>query len=340
MRYQTKTFRSAPNLSQEEALDALQDAPFFTKGSKVVGIRPGANKQWVASVKLAGPFPPSGGGDDEGGSDDAPPAFADDGASADDSGGGEDAPSDSESGPPSPDGGDSGEGKKPKEPKGDDAIIGLLTEILHALQGGAGPEGGMGGPDALAKGPSGMSAPPKGLGGKPPMGGPPGGGPPGAGKPPAGGRPMRPGEAPPGSTPVGAPAFASTHTAQLPGQPAINPAVGTPAPSGVPGGMGDMGGGVCPQCGMTEPCPMHGAGAAPGGAPGAMPGAVPGLTAQVRQAAVNRLPTIVLNCDYDPSRKVNEYVREARDAVEPHGYKIRLARLDESGKFRIVASVR
>lgn len=337
MQYQTKTFRSAPNLTQEDALEALQSAPFFSKGSKVTGIRPGSNKQWVATVKLAGPFPPSGG--DEGGDDDAPsgdsgkPAFPDDGGDS------ESSDSDSESsGPPSPsgEGGDSEGGEKPKEPKGDDAIIQLLTEILHALQGGAGPEGGMGGPDALAQGPSGMSAPPKGHGGPPggPGGGPPPG-PPGGGKPPAG-RPMRPGEAPPGSTPVGAPAFASTHTAQLPGQPGIDPAVGTSTPPGAPGVPGAGAGalGTCPECGMPEPCPMH-SGAA--GAASAGAGAPP-LLAQV-QSAVGKLPTIVLNADYDPRRKVNEYVKEANDACAPHGYKIRLAKVD-AGKIRIVASVR
>lgn len=335
---QTRTFRSAPNLTQEEALEALQAAPFFTKGAKVVGIRPGSNKQWVAAVKFAGPFPPS---DDEGSDDAAPPsddkpAFADDGAGSDDSGGGDDIPSDD--GPPSPDdgGGESKGEKKPKEPKGDEAIIGLLQEILLALQGGAGPEGGMGGPDALANGPSGMSAPPKGHGGPPggPGGGPPPG-PPGGGKPPAG-RPMRPGEAPPGSTPVGAPAFASTHTAQLPGQPGIDPAVGTSTPPGAPGVPGAGAGalGTCPECGMPEPCPMH-SGAA--GAASAGAGAPP-LLAQV-QSAVGKLPTIVLNADYDPRRKVNEYVKEANDACAPHGYKIRLAKVD-AGKIRIVASVR
>lgn len=111
---------------------------------------------YEATVKMA-EFPPS---DDSSGSsdsgDDAPAPSKESEGGDDKSDSSDDSSSDSSSedkgGDSKPDfGGDGGEEKEPKL-KGDDGIIHLLTEILHALKGDAGlgaPGGDLGaGPDA------------------------------------------------------------------------------------------------------------------------------------------------------------------------------------------------
>jgi collagen type I/II/III/V/XI/XXIV/XXVII alpha len=334
MKYAKRTVRSDPGMSQEQALLSLQTDPSFKPGTRIASFRRRGN-QWVAELLTptqhqAGPPPAfadkeEGPPSDDGGDSDAPPAS---------DSGSDEGPSD---GPPSDDGGedeaveellgggpDEG-GDKPehgKKPSGDDAILHVLTEILHALQGDSGPEG-MGGPDALGPGPSSPAAPP------PPKHGP-AGGPPGGGGPPSG-RPMKPGEAPPGSTPVGAPAFASTRQAQMP-----TPAAGgTPVPAGqaagpVGPGTGDAGA-KCASCGYPEPCPIHGAGAGAGAA-----GAPPALVAHVaKMASVS--PTITLWAPAAIGVKIA--VTQAKAACAPYGYQVKKAK-KVGDKIAIIATVR
>lgn len=205
MDYIQRRVRSAPGLSQEDALDSLQTHPNFKSGTKIASIRR-RGERWVAELlvpKTAGGFP----GGDEGPDESGPPKSdgGDEGedfspaAEAEEDGEGGDGP---EGGPKPPGGEKKGEGKGGTE----EQMLHVLTEILHALKGGpVGPE--LGGPDDLGPGPD-------ALGGPPPHGGhglPPGGGPPpGA----AGiGAKLKPGEVPnkPGVVPLGAPAFSSTN---------------------------------------------------------------------------------------------------------------------------------
>lgn len=206
MIYIERRVRSAPGLSQEDALDSLQSHPNFKPGTKISSIRRRGDR-WVADLlvpKTAGDFPPSDdGGEEKSESSKSEEPDGDEGGPGDS---GPDADGDFD-GPPvgKPDGGE----KKPGEGgKGgtEEQILHVLTEILHALKGGpVGPE--LGGPDDLGPGPD-------ALGGPPPHGGhglPPAGAPkPGA----AGiGAKLKPGEVPnrPGVVPVGAPAFSSTN---------------------------------------------------------------------------------------------------------------------------------
>lgn len=199
--YIQRRVRSAPGLSQEDALESLQSHPNYKPGTKISSIRRRGDR-WVADLLVPknpkyAEFPP---GDDDGGGDEPKPKAEpkDDGP---DDGPDEGPVDDGPDGPPGDDGGDG----PPKEPKGEEAIVHLLTEILHALKGGpAGP--GLGGPDDLGPGPEAMGPPPHGGHGLPPMGPPK----PGA----AGiGAKLKPGEVPnkPGMVPVGAPAFSHTH---------------------------------------------------------------------------------------------------------------------------------
>lgn len=204
LNYLERTVRSAPNLSQEDALDSLQSHPNFRPGTKIASLRR-RGERWVATLhipKTAGGFPPGGDELDEGppkpkaGPEDGP----DDGAPDDGPEGlpGMDGPPD---GPPGADG-----EKKPGKGGAETEILHVLTEILHALKGGpVGPE--MGGPDDMGPGPDAM-------GGPPPHGGP-GLPPPGPPKPGAMGigAKLKPGEVPnkPGVVPIGAPAFSSAN---------------------------------------------------------------------------------------------------------------------------------
>lgn len=221
MQYVSRTVRSAPGMSQEQALTALQNHPQFRAGTKIASIRR-RGKVWVAELlepKTAGDFPPS----DDSGSDSEssePKSESSDSESSDsssDSDSGSDSSSDDSGAPDA--GGDDVLGFGP-DAGGDDPLAGgdekggdtdaqilhTLQEILHALQGG-GPEPGLGGPDHLGPGgPAGGDAGPAG----PPA---PHGGDKGPGFPGAPGAKLKPGEVPnkPGVTPVGAPAFASVN---------------------------------------------------------------------------------------------------------------------------------
>lgn len=256
MDYIKKTVRSRPGLTQEEALSSLYGSPYFrSAGTRIASITPRADR-WVAVLdipKTAGPFPPS----DEGGEESGPPK-SEGGESEDSAPDGPpspDSPDDSgdpESGPPKD---DKAKGDKP----GSDAqVVDLLTQILHALGGGA-PMGGMGGPDDLGPGAGGPPAPP-------PHGGPAGG----PGAPPKGpmgaGRPLKPGEVPnkPGVAPIGSPAFSHTRQANPldpammgGGQPGMGGGPLSPGPNPMdpgamgmdPGPTGQGGSGACAGCG-------------------------------------------------------------------------------------------
>lgn len=185
MQFESKTVRSRPGLTQEEALKSLQESKTFKPGTRIAAIRRRGDR-WIADLlepKLA-EFPPAkdDSGSDDGGSssDDAAPEF----------GGPEDSAEPD-------DGGDS-----PDEGEGDDEgsekhelteALTLLHSIADAL-GIAPPDAGLEGDpnDPGAGGPPGLDGPP------PPHG---------AGGPPA------PGAGPvvPGPTPVGAPAFSSVN---------------------------------------------------------------------------------------------------------------------------------
>jgi len=191
-----KTFyRSAGRLSFADATKSLQSQPgveailaLATKAAdadeaKSAGVNVG-DLVYAATVRLA-EFPPSdGGGEDkpkEESSEKAPPS--------------DDAPSDTpddspdEGGDkPNPFGGDEGDPDEGAEPKlkGDDGIIHVLTELLHAVKslgGGAedpladpGADPGLGGPPAPGADPNALpdiGAPEAGGGALPPPGGAP-----------------------------------------------------------------------------------------------------------------------------------------------------------------------
>lgn len=322
MEYTSRHLTSDPGMDQREALTALQTHPSFKEGSIVASIR-NRNGSWVAEVlePKTAEFPPkdeapdSEGGDEGAPNDAGPPAPPDGGG---DEGG--------EGGPP--DGGDKKpEGDKGKEPKGEDAMLHILTQILHALTGGGAPDVA-GGPDAIGPGgPPGGPPPPHGAGPAgppPPHGGPPGAGGPPPGGPPKGPPPMKPGMAPPGTTPVGAPAFASVRAAGP-----MMPAQGTPVPQGMEAGpVGQQAtAGICPQDGNPEPCPIH----SPAGA------GVAGLGGMVASFS-GRAATITLTHE---GSNVNAAIAEARPVVENFGYKVKQAkRSDDGTKVHILASRR
>lgn len=173
----TKPYRSRPGLSKAAALKALQTAPFFVEGSVVTDIVPvrGVPGQWQATVehpKVAGDLPFS---DDDSDSDESTLPKKKKGEKDESDSGSDSLPVDDLDGPP--------------EDNEESEEISLLKQILHALQGGAGPDSGMGGPDGPhGAGPDGP--PPGGSGGKAPVP-----------------HPLKPGETPPGRTPINAPAF-------------------------------------------------------------------------------------------------------------------------------------
>src|SRR4051812_6147796 len=142
MEYNSRTVRSRPGLTQEEALASLQSHPLFKAGTKIAGIRRRGDR-WVADLlePKTAEFPPSGG--DEGGEDAGPPK-----PPSDDEGG------DEESGPPS-DGGDSGSPDGPPGAEGGDEkkhgekaeigqLLTLVQSIADALGVSIGPDPMMG----------------------------------------------------------------------------------------------------------------------------------------------------------------------------------------------------
>lgn len=207
MNYIERKVRSAPGLSQEQALESLQTHPNFRPGTKLASLRRRGDR-WVAVLQVpkTSAFPPS----DDGGGEEGPPKKPAPDEGPDD---GPDGPPDEGGGPPDdiggpPEGGpDEGGEKKPGKGGTEEMVLHVLTEILHALKGGpAGP--GMGGPDDMGPGPDAMGGPPPHGGhGLPPAGPPPPGGGMGIGAK------LKPGEVPnkPGVVVPGAPAFSSTN---------------------------------------------------------------------------------------------------------------------------------
>lgn len=315
MEYVPKNLESNPGLNQSEALIGLQTHPTWKQGSLVKSLRKRGNV-WVAEVlePKTAEFPP---GEDEGGGSDTPPKDdkPKDDAPSDDEGSSDGPPG--ADGPPTP-GDKPGEDKGPEAGKGntEEQILHVLTQLLHAVQGGGtlngpGPDDALG-PDPLA---GGGPPPPKGPAGPP---GPPGaGGPPGA-KAPKGPPAMKPGMTPPGGTPVGAPAFASVTAAGAP----VNPAAGTPVPQGgQPGAAGQGGaGGVCPMDGNPEPCPVH---------------SQAGLNGMVASYS-GKASTI--NLTSQEPMEISAAVAEAKPVVENYGYAVKQARYDEHGYVHILAS--
>jgi hypothetical protein len=344
MKYHERTVQSDPGMAQEEALVSLQRSSSFQPGTIIKSFRR-VGSAWKAILlvpKTAGEPPAFVEEGDEG-----PEAPEPDGPPSDEGPPSDGPPSDEESsdeptdGPPSPDGGEGGD--KPehgKEPSTEDKVLHVLEQILHALQGGGAPEG-MGGLDALGPGPSGPATPPA------PKHAPPGGpgldaGP--AGKPPTGaGAKLRPGETrnTPGTTPVGSPAFSHKQAfGELPG---AGDAAQTALPTGQAGPTGLAGGGNCPECGYPEPCPLHSGGANMGdmgaGVNGGQPGGVPNNALYGAVQAQRGSPTITLKAPGTSFTNIAEAVKQARPAVEAHGYQIKQAkRVGE--KIVILASVR
>lgn len=324
MEYITRNLTSPPGLSQEDALLSLQNHPSFKDGTKITGIRRRANV-WVADIlePKTAEFPPKeeNDGSDENGAIDSPPKDdkpTDSGSDSDGDGAPSDGPpsDDNPNGPPSSKDGD---GKPEGKGSVEEQILHTLQQLLHAVQGGGAPEG-LGGPDALGPGDGGIGGPPPPKGG--PAGGPPAplpgkGGPAGAKFPP---RPMKPGDTPPGGTPVGAPAF--SHTKQA--NPSIAPGAGTPVPSGQAGPVGPQAtGGVCPQCGGPEPCPMH--------------GGAGGLNQAVASYS-GKAATLTLTHEGSDIKKA---VEEARPVAQNYGYQVKQAKHSEDGsKVHILVSRR
>lgn len=215
MKYTRRTVKSRPGMTQEQALESLQDHPMFKSGSKIASIRK-RGKVWVADIlePKTAEFPPS---EDE--ETDTPEASSEDTDSEDepkdDSPFGESGDSDSDT-----DSEESGE-ENPEEELGeiddltdgakgkDEKIMMLLEQILDAVAPHPELEHKHHGDDAPLDLP--MDGPLDG----PPMDGPDEGpaGPP-MPKTPAGAK-LKPGETrnTPGATPIGAPAFSSVKAA-------------------------------------------------------------------------------------------------------------------------------
>lgn len=308
MQFTRKTVRSRPGLTQEDALASLQESPMFRPGTRIASIKLRGNV-WVAALdipKTAGDFPPKS--DDSGSDDSAPAGPPEEGSDSD--GGDSDSSDSGESGPPKPEGEG---GDKPGEPKklsGDEAIVQLLTEILHALKGGPATDA-LGGPDDMGPGAGGPPAPAP-HGGPAGPGGPPKGGP---GFPGAPGSKLKPGEVPnkPGVTPVGAPAFASTRTA-----------FGEMTPGSVPNPAQHTPGGACPTCGgpvgPDGSCPTcMGGGVASGGTAPAPASTLSPLAARIA-AVAGKKATLPISAPEGVS------IKEAKAVLEPiaaqYGYRV------------------
>lgn len=202
MKYTRRTVKSRPGMTQEQALESLQDHPMFKSGSKIASIRK-RGKVWVADIlePKTAEFPPS---EDE--ETDAPDTPETD--DSDEEKPSEDEPKE-ESGEDSPeeelaeiDDLTGGEDSGSKE----DKILMLLEQILDAVAPHPGLEKKHHGEDAL-------DLPMDGPMDGPPMDGPMGPEPK-MPKTPAGAK-LKPGETrnTPGATPIGAPAFSSVKAA-------------------------------------------------------------------------------------------------------------------------------
>ena len=207
MKYTRRTVKSRPGMTQEQALESLQDHPMFKAGSKIASLRK-RGKVWVADIlePKTAEFPPS---EDE--DTDAPSASETEDTEDEDSSDEDEAPATDEE--------ESGE-ENPKEELGeiddltdgaeskDDKIMMLLEQILDAVAPHPALEEKHHGDDAPLDLP--MDGP---LDGPPMDDGPKG---PDAPMPktPAGAK-LKPGETrnTPGATPIGAPAFSSVKSA-------------------------------------------------------------------------------------------------------------------------------
>lgn len=193
MKFTRRTVKSRPGMTQEQALESLQDHPMFKPGTKIAAIRK-RGKVWVADLlepKVAAPFPPES---DDAESDDPIAAEADEDKDPVDEP--ESDEKEEKHGEENPDEemdeiDDLTDGAESKE----DKMLMLLEQILDAVAPHPDMEEKHHGPDdelGLDAGPDGPPpAPPAPKG-------------PGNAK-------LKPGETRnmPGATPIGAPAFAS-----------------------------------------------------------------------------------------------------------------------------------
>lgn len=207
MEYAAKSVTTPRGLSQEQALEELQNHPKFKVGSRIKSIRQTGDRWQIRILEpKTAEFPPPK--DDEEESDGPPAPPSDEGPSADDSADDSEGPSasDSPDGPPS-------DGPKEKKSEGGEIkeVLGLLHTLLDALGLGApGPEGPDAGPPPPPPGPPGAGAPPEHGGARPGAGRPPG---PGAGGGPAV-KPVR--DVPPGANPIAGFASAQHMASQIP----------------------------------------------------------------------------------------------------------------------------
>lgn len=309
MNYESKTLRSRPGLSQEEALSALQSHPLFKQGTRIQSIRK-RGKIWVAEVlePVTAAFPPSG-GEESGPSSPPSDGPSDDSPASDDGSGSDDGSPFGGDGPDSPP--SDGDSDKPKKSDGggtDAKMLHVLEQILHALQGGE-PEPSVGGPDDL--GPDGPGGPDgsAGLSDFADSSAGAGSGP---------GAKLKPGEVPnrPGAVPLGSPAFASRQA---------NPLAPGAAPGG-PAGAPAAGGVTCPP-GYTQvngQCVPDTA----GGTPDASSSGAPGLTAATYTV---KRP--------DNGMTIKQAKTELTAQWQPYGYEVkRIVR--ENGVIRALVSKR
>ena len=312
MQFTTRTVRSKPGLSQEEALDSLQNHPLFKQGTKIASLRK-RGKVWVAELHepVTAGFPPS---ENEGGSEppSGPPSdsgSSDSGSSdsSSDSSSSDSGSDDSSSPSPSGDSGDSKPSHGGESGGTDKQILHTLQQILHALQGGE-PEPSFGGGDDLGPGPDDVGGPDAGLSSF-------GDSPAGSGSGP--GAKLKPGEVPnrPGAVPLGSPAFASTHTSN----PSVPPAATPGGPAGAPTG------GTCPpgQKMVGGQCvPENSVGTAPGTPTG------PGMTAATYTVA-----------RADDGMSIKQAKAELEAQFNPHGYRVARIRR-EAGVIRALVTRR
>lgn len=207
----TRTVRSKPNISQEEALLSLQKL-CRSKGEEMTSFRRQANL-WVADLQKVAEFPPSDEGGEEKPPKKAPAEGPDEGPEVEEGPPMGDDEGD-EGGPPVDPAAEGAEGAKGEEKGELHELLSLITQMAQAM--GIHPHS----QHHLPTGDSPMPPPPPGPGGPGgPMDGPPGGpggGPPGmlgsSGKEGQLPTKLRPGEVLPHQTPIGAPAFAKKRT--------------------------------------------------------------------------------------------------------------------------------
>ena len=286
-----RTVKSKPGMTQEDALLSLQKSA-RTSGEEIVSFRLRGNR-WVAQLQHIAEFPPK---DDEP-KDEEPteePAFGES----------DDEESD---GPPKDEAPDSDEGDDDKSPFGDDSKdqgpegekgeekgeLASLLSLVHQIADKLGiiPGGHEDSPIPGDEGP--LGPPPPGPGpDEPDLGS--------AGKDGHLPTKMKQGEVLPHQTPIGAPAFASTHTAQIPGQ--VAPAPQAQAPVGPPCGKcgGPTAGGLCPTCTSAA-------------------GALQASVIDPNQIVGKKR---VIEARVDKPMSESDAYRQANAAFKPHGYSV------------------